>query len=42
MVPNLHYCTCTQKQVQAYRNRISGPVYDRMDILLSLKPVDLD
>lgn len=39
---NTHYCTCTQKQVQTYRNRVSGPVFDRMDILLSLKPVKLD
>lgn len=38
---NTHYCTCTPKQIQAYRNRISGPVYDRMDILLSLQPVDI-
>lgn len=37
-----HYCTCTQKQIQSYRNRVSGPVYDRIDILLSLKPVNLD
>lgn len=27
-----HYCTCTQKQIKAYRNRVSGSVYDRMDI----------
>ncbi|UGB30552.1 YifB family Mg chelatase-like AAA ATPase [Metabacillus sp. B2-18] len=37
-----HYCTCSQKQIKAYRNRVSGPVYDRMDILLSLNSVDLD
>jgi magnesium chelatase family protein len=34
------YCTCTPKQVQAYRNRVSGPIYDRIDILLSLQAVD--
>ncbi|WP_153127254.1 YifB family Mg chelatase-like AAA ATPase [Peribacillus tepidiphilus] len=39
---NTHYCTCSEKQIQAYRNRVSGPVYDRMDILLSLKSVSLD
>jgi magnesium chelatase family protein len=39
---NTHYCTCTQKQIQTYRNRVSGPVYDRIDILLSLRPVNLD
>jgi magnesium chelatase family protein len=36
------YCTCPQKQIQAYRNRLSGPVYDRIDILLSLQSVKLD
>lgn len=37
-----HYCTCTQKQVRAYLNRVSGPIYDRVDILLFLNPVNLD
>ncbi len=36
------YCTCSQKQIQNYLNRLSGPVYDRIDILLSLKSVNLD
>ncbi|WEG13399.1 YifB family Mg chelatase-like AAA ATPase [Pullulanibacillus sp. KACC 23026] len=36
------YCTCTPNQIQSYRNRISGPIIDRMDILLSLSPVQLD
>lgn len=39
---SVRYCTCTQKQIQSYRNRVSGPVYDRMDILLSLNTVNLD
>jgi magnesium chelatase family protein len=39
---NTQYCTCTPKQIQAYRNRVSGPVYDRIDILLTLKSVNLD
>ena len=39
---NTHYCSCTPKQIQSYQNRISGPVYDRIDILLSLKSVNLD
>jgi magnesium chelatase family protein len=34
--------TCTPKQVQLYKNRISGPIYDRIDILLFLHSVDLD
>jgi magnesium chelatase family protein len=36
-----HYCTCSEKQVKAYKNRVSGPILDRIDILLSLKPVNL-
>ncbi|WP_312093665.1 YifB family Mg chelatase-like AAA ATPase [Niallia sp.] len=37
-----HYCTCSQKQIQAYQNRLSGPIYDRMDILLSLQSVNVN
>lgn len=37
-----HYCTCSAKQIQSYRNRLSGPVYDRIDVLLSLKSINLD
>lgn len=36
------YCTCTPKQIQSYKNRISGPIYDRIDILLFLHSVKLD
>ncbi len=36
------YCTCTSKQITAYSNRISGPIQDRMDILLKLDTVSLD
>ncbi|MFE8698136.1 YifB family Mg chelatase-like AAA ATPase [Cytobacillus sp. FJAT-53684] len=36
-----HYCTCSDKQIQAYRNRLSGPIYDRIDILLSLQSVNV-
>ena len=39
---NTRYCTCTPKQIQSYKNRISGPVYDRIDILLFLQSVNLD
>jgi magnesium chelatase family protein len=35
-----HYCTCTSKQILSYQNRLSGPLRDRFDINLSLKPVD--
>jgi magnesium chelatase family protein len=37
-----HYCTCTENQIRTYRNRVSGPIYDRIDILLSLQSVRLD
>jgi magnesium chelatase family protein len=36
-----HYCTCSDKQIKGYKTRISGPILDRIDILLSLKPVNL-
>nr|WP_263629684.1 ATP-binding protein [Bacillus tianshenii] len=36
-----HYCTCSEKQIKAYKTRISGPILDRVDILLSLRPVNL-
>ena len=39
---NNHYCTCSPKQIQAYRNRLSGPVYDRIDVLLSLQSINLE
>lgn len=38
---NHHYCTCTPKQIIAYQNRLSGPIRDRFDIYLSMKPVDI-
>ena len=39
---NSRNCTCTPKQVQLYKSRISGPIYDRIDILLFLHSVNLD
>jgi magnesium chelatase family protein len=35
------YCTCSDKQIKAYKSRVSGPILDRMDLLLSLKMVNL-
>ncbi len=35
-------CVCTEYQVQRYRNRISGPLLDRIDIQLQVKPVEVD
>lgn len=39
---NTHYCTCTPRQAQNYRNKISGPLRDRFDIRLRIKPVAFD
>jgi magnesium chelatase family protein len=36
-----HYCTCSPRQTQSYHNRISGPLRDRFDIHLKIKPVNL-
>lgn len=38
---NTHYCTCTPRQTLSYHNRISGPLRDRFDIQLTIKPIDL-
>lgn len=38
---NVQYCSCSESQIRTYQYRVSGPVRDRMDILLSLKPVNL-
>ncbi len=35
-------CTCTEKMVTAYLNRISQPVLDRIDIQIEVKPVEYD
>ncbi|WP_175640234.1 YifB family Mg chelatase-like AAA ATPase [Metabacillus schmidteae] len=36
-----YYCTCTRRQIQSYKNRISGPIRDRFDISLILQRVNL-
>lgn len=33
-------CTCTPAQVHNYRNKISGPLLDRIDIQVEVAPVD--
>ncbi|MDQ0154251.1 YifB family Mg chelatase-like AAA ATPase [Robertmurraya andreesenii] len=37
-----HYCTCTDKQIQSYQGRLSGPIRDRFDITLFLNSVKMD
>lgn len=34
-------CTCSQKQIQQYRARVSGPLLDRFDLQLEVQPVEL-
>ncbi|WP_332628457.1 YifB family Mg chelatase-like AAA ATPase [Halalkalibacter flavus] len=38
---NVQYCRCSEKQIKTYQNRVSGPILDRIDILLPLRPVKL-
>lgn len=35
-----HACSCTPLQAQRYRNRISGPFLDRIDLQIEVTPVD--
>lgn len=35
-----HQCTCTPHQINQYRNRISGPLLDRIDIQVEVSGVD--
>lgn len=36
----LHRCTCKQKDIDAYRRKISGPLMDRMDMQINLARVE--
>jgi magnesium chelatase family protein len=36
-----HYCTCSEKQIKAYKSGVSGPILDRIDFLLTLKAVNV-
>ncbi|NLA15858.1 MAG: YifB family Mg chelatase-like AAA ATPase [Bacteroidales bacterium] len=35
-------CVCAEYQIRRYQNRISGPLRDRMDIHLVVRPVDVE
>lgn len=37
----LHECRCTPLQVQRYRNRLSGPLLDRIDLVVDVPAVPL-
>ncbi len=34
-----HICTCTEHMRQSYRNRLSGPLLDRIDLQIRVQPV---
>ncbi|MCA0985169.1 ATP-binding protein [Halobacillus yeomjeoni] len=36
------YCTCSTQQIRSYQNRVSGPILDRINILLTLVPEKLN
>ena len=35
-----HICTCTEKQIQAYQARFSGPILDRIDLHIRVFPAE--
>ena len=37
-----HLCRCTDKQINKYYMRISGPILDRIDIQVAVKPVKVE
>lgn len=40
--PNRERCTCTESEIRKYRSRISGPIYDRIDICVEAKAIELE
>lgn len=39
---NFKKCTCNQKSIRRYVNRISGPLLDRIDLHIEVKPVEYE
>ena len=37
-----HRCTCTERQVESYMRRISGPLLDRIDLHVEAMPVEYE
>jgi len=35
-------CTCRPDRIERYRSRLSGPLLDRLDLQVEVRPVDLD
>ncbi len=40
--PDRNRCQCTENEVKRYRSRISGPIYDRMDLCVEAKAVPIE
>lgn len=38
----LKQCKCTEVQIRSYLNRVSGPLLDRIDIHISVEPIQFD
>lgn len=38
--PNIKKCTCSSVQIKRYREKISGPLLDRIDINILVRPVE--
>ena len=39
--PDRERCKCTEAEIRKYRSRISGPIYDRIDICVEAQAVEL-
>ncbi|MBQ9613842.1 MAG: YifB family Mg chelatase-like AAA ATPase [Lachnospiraceae bacterium] len=39
--PDMNRCTCTQPQIEHYRNKIPGPILDRIDLYADVSPVKI-
>ncbi len=37
-----HVCTCTEREIERYRNKLSGPIMERIDMHFHLPPVDYE